>query len=123
MMTIRSAQLPGTGAALGGAPEVMRNTDPLQAQAAQAFAVELAAGRVPSGRAIRVRCMWGSHVPSGYAHTWPRSTARRRAYPSNSPLPSPGFRRLPDRTARRLREISAVRRAFRSDSESLATAR
>jgi hypothetical protein len=33
----------------------MRDTDPLQAQAAQAFAVELAAGRVPSVRAIRAR--------------------------------------------------------------------
>jgi hypothetical protein len=33
----------------------MPDTDPLQVQAAQAFAVELAAGRVPSVRAIRAR--------------------------------------------------------------------
>ena len=55
MMIIRSAQAPGTGTALGGVPERMPDTDPLQAQAAQAFAVELAAGRVPSVRAIRAR--------------------------------------------------------------------
>ena len=55
MMIIRSAQLPGTGAALGGAPGCMPDADPLQSQAAQAFAVELAAGRVPSVRAIRAR--------------------------------------------------------------------
>jgi hypothetical protein len=55
MMVIRSAQLPGTGTALGGAPECMPDADPLQAQAAQAFAVELAAGRMPSVRAIRAR--------------------------------------------------------------------
>ena len=55
MLIIRAAQLPETGTALGGAPECMPGTDPLQAQAAQAFAVELAAGRVPSVRAIRAR--------------------------------------------------------------------
>jgi hypothetical protein len=33
----------------------MPDADPLQAKAAQAFAVELAAGRVPSVRAIRAR--------------------------------------------------------------------
>jgi hypothetical protein len=55
MMTIRAAHLPGTGTALGGAPECMPGTDPLQVQAAQAFAVELAAGCVPSVRAIRAR--------------------------------------------------------------------
>jgi len=53
MMIIRSAQLPGTGAALGGAPGCMPDADPLQSQAAQAFAVELAAGRVPSVRCDR----------------------------------------------------------------------
>jgi hypothetical protein len=36
-------------------PERMPDTDPLQAQAAQAFAGELAAGRVPSVRVIRPR--------------------------------------------------------------------
>jgi hypothetical protein len=47
--------VPGTGTALNGAHECTPDTDPLQAQAAQAFAVELAAGRVPSVRAIRAR--------------------------------------------------------------------
>ena len=54
-MIIRSARLPGTGTVLGGAPECMPDTGPLQVQAAQAFAVELAAGRVPSVRAVRAR--------------------------------------------------------------------
>jgi len=55
MMIIRSARLPGTGTALGGTPECMPDTGPLQVQAAQAFAVELAAGRMPSVRVIRAR--------------------------------------------------------------------
>jgi hypothetical protein len=55
MMIIRSAQAPGTVSAVGRAPERMPDTDPLQGQAAQAFAVELAAGRVPSVRTIRAR--------------------------------------------------------------------
>jgi hypothetical protein len=38
----------------------------LQAQAAQAFAVELSAGRVPSVRAIRARLHVGNQVPSEY---------------------------------------------------------
>jgi Protein of unknown function (DUF2637) len=41
--------------ALVGSSECMPGTDPLQGQAAQAFAGELAAGRVPSVRAIRAR--------------------------------------------------------------------
>ena len=50
MMIIRSAWLPGTGTALGRAPECMPDTDPLRMQAAQAFAVELAAGRATGAR-------------------------------------------------------------------------
>jgi hypothetical protein len=53
MMIIRSAQLPGTGTALGGAPECKPDADPLQEQAARAFAVELAAGRAPSNIGLR----------------------------------------------------------------------
>ena len=98
MMIIRAAQLSGTDTALGGAPEWMPGIDPLQVRAAQAFAVELAAGRVPSVRAIRARLQWGSRVPSGYARTWPRSTARRRAGPSHIGLRSPRFGRQPDGT-------------------------
>jgi hypothetical protein len=55
MMIIRAARLPGTDTALGGQPECMPDTDPLQVRAAQAFAAELAAGPVPSVRAIRAR--------------------------------------------------------------------
>lgn len=54
MVIIRSAQAPaGTVAGPGasGAP----GDDPFQAQAAEAFAGEVAAGRVPSVRAIRAR--------------------------------------------------------------------
>ena len=77
MMIIRSARLPGTGTALGGQPECMPDTGPPQVRAAQAFAVELAAGRVPSVRARSAPgCMRDSHGPGGYALTWPRSTAR-----------------------------------------------
>jgi hypothetical protein len=70
MMIIRSAQLPGTGAARGGPPECVPSTSPLQVQAAQAFATELAAGCVPSVRVIRARlhvgaatCPAGTRVP------------------------------------------------------------
>jgi len=52
MMIIRAAHLLRTGTALGWAPECMPGTDPLQVEAAHAFAGELAAGRVPSVRAI-----------------------------------------------------------------------
>jgi Protein of unknown function (DUF2637) len=54
MMIIRSAQPSGAGT-VAGVPERMPDADPLQVRAAQAFAVELAAGRVPSVRAIRAR--------------------------------------------------------------------
>jgi hypothetical protein len=76
MMIIRSAQLPGTGTALEGA---MPDADPLQEQAARAFAVELAAGRVPSVRAIRARL----HVRQ------PRAQ-RVRAYTAALNGPRPG---------------------------------
>ncbi|TVZ03751.1 hypothetical protein EAS64_14895 [Trebonia kvetii] len=55
MMVIRSAQLPAAGMAMDGAPECMPDNDPLQVLASQVFAVELAAGRVPSVRVIRAR--------------------------------------------------------------------
>ena len=53
MMIIRAAQLPGTDTAMGVAPECMPDPDPLQAEAVQAFAGELAAGGVPSVHMIR----------------------------------------------------------------------
>jgi hypothetical protein len=54
MVIIRSAQAPAgmpTGTETSGAP----GDDPLQVQAAEEFAGEVAAGRVPSVRAIRAR--------------------------------------------------------------------
>ena len=48
MMVIRSSQVPA-----GGAPETGHDADPLQQQAAELFARQLAADRVPSVRAIR----------------------------------------------------------------------
>ena len=55
MLIIRSAQVPGVGTVVRGPADPMPRTDPLQAQAAWAFTAELAAGRVPSVRAIRAR--------------------------------------------------------------------
>jgi hypothetical protein len=52
-------------------------------------------------------CMRGSRGPGGYALTWPRSTARRRARPSDIGLRSLRFSRLPDATGDRQRKISA----------------
>jgi hypothetical protein len=55
MSIIRSAQVPGVGTVVRGAPDWMAGTDPLQAKAVPAFTAELAAGRVPSVRPIRAR--------------------------------------------------------------------
>jgi hypothetical protein len=51
MVIVRSAQAPASTVACVGAPD----GDPLDAQAADAFAAEVAAGRLPSVRAIRAR--------------------------------------------------------------------
>jgi len=109
MMIIRSARLSGTDTALGGQPECMPDTHPRQVRAAQAFAAELAAGRVPSVRAIRARLHVRQPRARWYALTWPRSTARRRAHPSDNWLRSLRFSRLPDATGDRQRKISAWR--------------
>jgi hypothetical protein len=50
MMVIRSSQVPAYGT-----PETEHGTDPLQEQAAELFAEQLAADRVPSVRAIRAQ--------------------------------------------------------------------
>jgi hypothetical protein len=50
MMVIRSSQLPADSTADSG-----HDADPIQEQAAQVFAEELAADRVPSVRAIRAQ--------------------------------------------------------------------
>jgi hypothetical protein len=54
VVIIRSAQVPA-GAVVSGACDDALGDGPVQAQAAEAFAGEVAAGRVPSVRAIRVR--------------------------------------------------------------------
>jgi hypothetical protein len=50
MMVIRGSQVPARGAS-----ETGRDADPLQRQAAELFARQLAADRVPSVRAIRAQ--------------------------------------------------------------------
>jgi hypothetical protein len=74
MVIIRSAQVPA-GAAGSGALDVPGD-DRLQAQAAEAFAREVAAGRVPSVRAIRARLHVGQ--PSRTAGTRVLDCARHR---------------------------------------------
>ena len=54
MVSIRSGQVPAGMAAGPGAPGAAGD-GPLQAQAAQEFAAEVAAGRMPSVRVIRAR--------------------------------------------------------------------
>jgi hypothetical protein len=54
MVIIRSGQVPAATAAGPGAPSAPGD-DPLQAQAAEEFVREIAAGRVPSVRTIRAR--------------------------------------------------------------------
>lgn len=58
MMIIRSGQGPAGATAVPGVADCTPDAGPLQVQAAQAFAGELAAERVPSVRAIRA----GLHV-------------------------------------------------------------
>jgi hypothetical protein len=50
MMVIHSSQVPADST-----PETEHDTDPLQGQAAELFAEQLAADRVPSVRAIRAQ--------------------------------------------------------------------
>ena len=55
MVIIRSAQAPEGTAAPGAGASGAPSDDPLQAQAAEEFAGEVAAGRVPSVRMLRAR--------------------------------------------------------------------
>jgi hypothetical protein len=50
MMVIRSSQVPA-----GGKPDNEHDPDPLQKQAAEFFAAQIAADQVPSVRAIRAQ--------------------------------------------------------------------
>ena len=65
MMIIRSARLPGTGTALGGQPECMPDTDPLQVRAAQVFAVSLRPGACRRCARSAPGCMWAATGPEG----------------------------------------------------------
>jgi hypothetical protein len=77
MMVIRSSQVPADGA-----PETEHHADPLQARAAELFARQLAADRVPSVRAIRAQLHVGQvraqrlrdYLATGAA-TWVESPA------------------------------------------------
>jgi hypothetical protein len=106
MMIIRSAQVQGTGTALGGTPGCMPDADPLSAQAVQAFAGELAAGRVPSVRVIRARLHEGWPRPRRLPAYLAALNGAQGACPSNIRLPYPRFRWLPDGTPDGKREIS-----------------
>ncbi len=68
MVIIRSAQAPAGSEAGPGASGVPGD-DLLQAQAAGAFAGEVAAGQAPSARATVLGCTLGSRVRSRYART------------------------------------------------------
>lgn len=76
MVIIRSAQMPPDAAAESEAAGTAPGDDPVQAQAAQTFADEVAAGCVPSVRAIRARLHVGQ----------PRAQ-RVRAYLAGRPNP------------------------------------
>ena len=74
MTIIRGARRPDdrvSGA--GHVPGAVSGTDPLRVQAAEVFAAGVAAGRVPSIRAIRSRLRVGQPRASGYARILPHS--------------------------------------------------
>jgi len=73
MVIIRSAQAPA-GTALGPGASGAPGDDPFQAQAAEEFAGEVAAGRVPSVRMIRAQLHVGlPRAQRVRAYTFPRS--------------------------------------------------
>jgi hypothetical protein len=67
MMVIRSSQVPADGT-----PETEHHADPLQEQATESFAEQLAADRVPSVRAIRSPLTSDSLGHKGCETTSPR---------------------------------------------------
>jgi len=76
MMVIRGSQVPA-----GGAPETGQDADPLQRQAAELFAGQLAADRVPSVRAIRAQL----HVGQPRAQRLRDHLATAAARPAETP--------------------------------------
>ena len=77
MMVIRSSQVP-----VGGAPETEKDADPLQEQAAELFADDLAADRVPSVRAIRAQLHVGQPQAQRLRDYLATGTARRVESPA-----------------------------------------
>jgi hypothetical protein len=65
MVIIRSTQVAAGAAAVSGASDAAPGDGLLQAQAAEAFASEVAVGRVPSARAIRARLHVGQPRAAG----------------------------------------------------------
>jgi len=76
MVIVRSVQVPAAAVARPGAPDAPGG-NPLQAQAAEEFAGEVAAGRVPSVRTIRARLHAGQ-PRAQRLRAYLRSAARRR---------------------------------------------
>jgi len=76
MMVIRSSRVPA-----GGTPETGRDVDPLQEQAVELFAAQLAVDRVPSVRAIRAEL----HVGQARAQRLRDYLAAGTARPVDSP--------------------------------------
>ncbi|HEX6520549.1 MAG TPA: DUF2637 domain-containing protein [Streptosporangiaceae bacterium] len=88
MVIIRSTQVAAGAAAVSGASDGAAGDGLLQAQAAEAFASEVAAGRVPSVRAIRARLHVGqprAQQVRAYLATLANVEARR---PSITPTPT-----------------------------------
>lgn len=69
MVTIRSTQVATGAAAVSGASDGAPGDGLLQAQAAEAFASEVAPGGCPRYVRSVPGCMSGSHARSRYAHT------------------------------------------------------
>jgi|SRR6516162_8052323 len=74
MTVIRGARQPDDR--VSGAEQVpgaVSGPDPLRVQAAEVFAADVAAGRVPSIGLSGRGCTWGSRARSRYARIWPHS--------------------------------------------------
>ena len=77
MMVVRSSQLPG-----GGTPATRHDLDPLQEQAAELFAEQLAADRVPSVRTIRAELHVGQARAQRLRDNLAAGAARRMENPA-----------------------------------------
>lgn len=77
MVIIRGSQVPA-----GGVPETEKDADPLQDHAAELFAGDLAADRVPSVRAIRAQLHVGQPRAQRLRHYLATGAARRVESPT-----------------------------------------